>query len=138
MTESFRPRPDVDIDSAPFWAAAREGRLLLQHCEACGHTQFYPRSLCSVCWSERTTWIESAGEGTVYSFSVVHRPAHEGFPVPYVVALVDLREGPRLPTNLVGIEPSEVTVDLPVVVDFVAIDDEISVPVFRPSARPAQ
>jgi uncharacterized OB-fold protein len=91
-----------DAMSAPFWAAACERRLLIQRCGACGTHQFYPRPLCVTCGGLDVTWVQAKGEGTVYSMTTVRVPVTPELPPPYVVALVELDEGPRLLTNLVG------------------------------------
>lgn len=126
--------PTPDNESQPFWDAAREGRLLIKHCDACGQYYFYPRDFCPRCWSDRTTWVEAAGTGTVYTYSVVHSNDLPPFPsrVPYVAAIVELDEGPRLMTNVVDCDPSTVEVGMPVEVTFRRETDEITLPVFRP------
>jgi hypothetical protein len=91
-----------DPTTQPFWAAAREHRLLVQRCEACGHHQFYPRPFCLVCNAKDLAWIEARGTGTVYSLSTVHVPPSPEFSVPYAVAIVELDEGPKLMTNIVN------------------------------------
>lgn len=87
-----------------WWAAAARGELLLQSCTTCGHLQHYPRIVCAKCWSESLEWVPAAGQGTIWTFTVVHRPGHPGWEAdaPYVIALVELDEGPRLMTNIVG------------------------------------
>ena len=103
MTEGL-PIPIVNADSAPYWEGAREGKLLLQRCEACQALRFFPRYLCTECGSEKTRWIEASGRGTVHSFTIVHRAAFPEFQArtPYAIALIDLAEGPRMMTNVVG------------------------------------
>ena len=98
------PKPAINADSKPFWEAAREERLLVKHCDACDRPFFPPRYLCPFCWSESTSWVEASGEGMVYSYTVMARaPAPEfASRAPYVVALVDLAEGPRMMANIVG------------------------------------
>ena len=100
----FLPEPFVNADSEAYWAAAKEGRLVLQQCADCGHVEFMPRHVCPKCWSENRTWTDAAGTGTVHSFSIVHRAPLPAFreDCPYVVALIDLDEGPRMMTNIVG------------------------------------
>lgn len=132
MTDAARPLPAFDSDSAHYWKEAREGRLTLQRCEDCRELQFYPRVLCVRCGSQTLTWQEMSGRATVYSFTTVHRQVEPGIEPPYVVALVDLEEGPRLPTNLVDVQEDEVTIGLPVEVSFLPLSDEIGLPVFRP------
>jgi hypothetical protein len=118
--------------SAPYWQAAREGRLVLQRCEACGKHQFYPRSICATCASERLAWSDASGRGRVKSFTVIRRavsPAYEP-EVPYVVALIELAEGPTLMSNVVGCAPEAVRIGARVRVRFDAWSDAITVPVF--------
>src|SRR5882757_209972 len=96
--ESKLPMPSPNGDSLPYWNAAREQRLLIRSCKACGAKHFMPRYLCPECWSDDLEWVESSGRGRVHSFSVVHRaptPVHMAN-APYVIALVDLDEGPRM------------------------------------------
>jgi uncharacterized OB-fold protein len=91
-----------DALSRQFWAAAAARRLVLQRCSACGGHQFYPRPLCLVCESSELSWIEASGRGRVYSMTTVHVLVLSELPPPYVVAVVELDEGPRLTTNLIG------------------------------------
>jgi uncharacterized OB-fold protein len=96
--------PAVNADSKPYWDAARQGKLILKHCLECRKAHFPPRHLCPSCWGPATEWIESKGWGSVYSFTVMRRAPTPEFAarVPYVVALVDLDEGPRMMANVVG------------------------------------
>lgn len=98
------PEPHPNADSMHYWAQAREGRLVLRRCADCGRSHFPPRNACPACWSERLGWIEASGRGTVYTFTVMHRAPLPEFAAaaPYVVALVDLEEGPRMMANIVG------------------------------------
>lgn len=129
--EAFRPRPAVDPDSAPYWEAAAREQLLIQRCRACGRHQFYPRQHCRFCWATDIEWHEASGRGSVYSFSVVNREVEPGFEPPYVIALVDLEEGVRMPTNIVGGAAMEVQVGSEVEVVFIAVDEERKIPGFR-------
>jgi uncharacterized OB-fold protein len=92
--------------SAPFWEAASEGRLVLQRCDSCGAHQHYPRPFCLACDAEALSWTDASGLGTVYSQATVHVPVHPQLPPPYVIAVVELDEGPRLTTNIVDGETS--------------------------------
>jgi uncharacterized OB-fold protein len=98
------PVPIVNADSAPYWEGARRDQLLLQQCTDCQTFRFFPRYLCTHCGSEKVEWVEVSGRGTVHSFTIVHRAAFPAFQArtPYVVALVDLAEGPRMMTNIIG------------------------------------
>ena len=98
------PHPNPNGDSLPYWTAARERRLLIRQCKVCNARHFMPRHLCPHCWSDQLEWIESSGGGVVYSFSIVHRAPTAVFAAhaPYVIALIDLDDGPRMFANVVG------------------------------------
>jgi uncharacterized protein len=103
--------PVVSVETAEFWAATAEGRLLLKRCDACGTVIWYPRSLCPDCHSTDTSWFEASGQGAVYSYTVNHRgdgPWKEA--APFVIAYVELDEGPRVMTNIVDCDPATVSV----------------------------
>ncbi|HIE4194953.1 MULTISPECIES: Zn-ribbon domain-containing OB-fold protein [Burkholderia] len=106
------PIPVANADSQPYWDAARERRLLIRKCKACGTTHFMPRYLCPSCWSDQIEWVESSGAGHVHSFTIIWRAplASFGAHAPYVVALIDLDEGPRMLTNIVGDEALSVRI----------------------------
>lgn len=130
--EPARPYPVPDGDTAPFWAAALEGKLCIQRCRECGRHVFYPRAVCPHCTAAGLEWVDASGRGSIHSYTVVHR-APEEFrdDVPYVVALVDLDEGVRMMTRITGCEPGQVEIGLPVEVDFQRLTDEIALPCFR-------
>jgi uncharacterized OB-fold protein len=118
-------------DSAEFWAACNRGRLLLRSCDDCRHVFYYPRIHCPRCGSRRLGWVESRGEGTVFSFTDVqisfYGPAWES-ELPYTVLLVDLDEGPRMLSRLVGGGPAPIGAR--VRVDFVTVEGQ-ALPFFR-------
>lgn len=91
------PAPSQNLESAPFWEAAKEGRFLVKHCKDCGCAHWYPRAFCPFCSFGETEWRESAGTGEIYSYSIQRR----GTPVPYAIAYVTLDEGTTLITNIV-------------------------------------
>ena len=124
-----------DPMTAPFWAAAERHQFILQRCAACGAHQFYPRPFCLVCGSAEVAWVPSAGRGTIYAQTTVHVPVIPELEPPYVVALVQLDEGPRLMTNLIDVEPSpdDIVCDMPVEVAWQDATDEITLPLFRPA-----
>ncbi len=126
-----RPAPRPDPESAPYWAATLEGRLLVQRC-ANGHHQLYARAHCLVC-REPVEWVEASGRGTVYSFTVIRQNMSRSFRhlLPYVVALVDLDEGPRLMTNLVNCDPEAVAIGAMVHVTFERVSEEAALPLFQ-------
>ena len=129
-----RPLPLIDVDTAPFWEATQAGRLVAQRCAGCRAMRFPPRMLCSRCRSWDSEWVELDGSGTVYSWVVVVHPVTEGLrsEVPYVIALVEVAPGVRMPARLVGCDPAEISAGLPVVVEFEAISPDVTLPVFRP------
>ena len=106
-------------DSKTYWDGARAGKLLMQHCEACNHTQFPPRHMCAKCWGP-VTWRECSGKGVVESFSIVTRAptADMRNKVPYAVVAVLIEEGPRMMTNIVGPDALNVQIDDMVTVTF--------------------
>lgn len=116
------PRPTAD--SAPFWAAAAEDRLLFQRCEACANAQFPPRPRCLACGGA-VRWEESCKRGVIHSYTVVHRAPNAGFKakVPYVIALVDLEEGPRLMLNVLdGADSAALAIGASIRVAFTAME----------------
>ncbi len=130
---SEKPLPTIDPDSAPFWNAAREGRLDVPQCGGCGRAYFPPRLLCPHCHEEIGGWLTCEGRGTIYSFTVARRPAHPGFEdeVPYVVALIELDEGVRMMSNVVTDDPDSVRIGDSVEVFFERASEEITMPKFR-------
>jgi uncharacterized OB-fold protein len=117
----------------PFWDATREHRLLLQWCRSCDAIVFYPRDACPTCLGDDLEWREATGTGTVYAASVQHRagPGRDEAAGPYAVALVDLTEGARLMTNIVGGDPTEVAVGQPVRVRWHGLPDGRNLPFFE-------
>lgn len=135
MTSYSKPLPSMhDEASRTYWEGCKNGKLLLQRCLDCGVYQTFPRHLCYRCHSQKLSWVESSGRGTVYSFSVVYRPPMEEFApdVPYVVAIVELQEGVRMMTNIVGCPPEDATVGMGVQVVFDRVTPEVALPKFKP------
>ena len=124
--------------TAPYWAAAREGRLVVQECRPCGRVWHPPLPRCPHCHAPGPGWRQVSGDGTVYTYTVVRHPTHYAFAgrVPYVLALVELAEGPRLVSALTGIEPEAVRVGLPVRAVFREVAEGVTLPYFAPAAGP--
>jgi len=134
--EAYRkPVPEPDPVTAPFWESARQKKLLIQYCPDCDTHQFFPQNHCRECLSDKLEWVASTGKGTVYSFTVIHRPPSSAFEqdVPYAVALVDLEEGCRMISSIVDVSPEDVRVGMSVEVVFEEITANISLPKFRPT-----
>ncbi|HEY5024098.1 MAG TPA: OB-fold domain-containing protein [Acidimicrobiales bacterium] len=129
-----RPAPVPNPDSAPYWAAAHDGRLVVQQCTSCGARQLYARDRCLVCRGP-VAWVPASGNGTVYSFTVIRQMYTRPFRdwVPYVVALVDLEEGPRVMTNIVGCPPDAVHIGMAVRARFEAVSEEAGIALFAPT-----
>jgi len=127
------PAPAVNPETAEFWTATQHGRLLLKRCLDCASVIWYPRAICPECASMRTEWFEAAGRGRVYSYTLNHRGegAYQGLP-PFVLAYVELDEGPRMMTNIVAADPAELAVGLPVQVVFDDTGEGAALPRFRP------
>jgi uncharacterized OB-fold protein len=130
-----KPLPYVTKLATPFWEGTRAHELRLQRCRACASYRFPPQVLCRECLAEEHDWTAVSGKATVYSFVVQHRPATPAFAddVPYVVAVVELAEGPLMLTNIVGCAPEAISAGMPVEVTFVEATDEITLYPFRPA-----
>ena len=136
MTYS-KPLPVLDPESRPFWEACKQHKLQIQRCRACNQARLPATSFCPNCQSPEFDWVDASGRGKVFSWIVVRHPVPRDVyaqDVPYVVALVQLEEGPRLPTNIVGCAPEAVTAYMPVQVTFRDVTPEITLPVFEPAA----
>ena len=129
-----KPVPVVQPWAQPFWDAAREHRLVLQHCASCDRPIHYPRVACPHCGGSDLDWRPVSGRGTVYSFTVVVSNAPSAFlaEMPYVVAVIELDEGVRMLSNIVEADPEHLSCDLPVEVVFEELDEHFTLPKFRP------
>ena len=127
--------PTPDDTTRPWWDAAGEGKLLLVRCSDCGRAHYYPRPFCPRCGSESVSWEEASGDATLYTWSVVFQNDLPPFgeKVPYVAAVVDLREGPRMMTNVVGCEFDDLRVGMALRVQFEDIGEGFNIPVFSPA-----
>ncbi len=96
-TKPAKPVPHPTPLSAPYWDGARQGKLMLQRCAACGKTRHYPQMLCSACYSTQVKWIEASQRGTIHSWTITHHAFHPAFAdeLPYTLVTVDLEEGVR-------------------------------------------
>ena len=135
MAEYKKPLPRPTAASMPFWEAAKRHELYIQRCGSCGAHIFYPREVCPECLSSDLQWLKVSGKGTVYSYTIAQAPTHPAFveDVPYVIAIVELAEGPHLTTNITGCQPDEVRVGMPVVATFDDVTPEMTLVKFRPA-----
>src|ERR1700730_5156052 len=133
MTAKLIPVPTPETQ--PFWDGCAEGVLRIQRCADCGRPYFYPRPVCPACASRNVAWFTASGRATLYSYVINHRPA-PGFEdeTPYAIAVVELEEGPRMMTNIVGLPatPEALQLDMPLQVRFERRGD-VSLPVFGPA-----
>lgn len=123
-----KPLPEPTPESMPFWDGLREHKIIMPKCHQCSEYIFYPRAICPNCSSSEFSWVELSGDGIVYTFTVARTPTHPGFAseVPYVIALVELSEGVRLTTNIVGSEPEAVRIGMPVHAVFDDVTDNVT------------
>ena len=129
--KSLRPRPSISQDTAFFWDGANCGELLIQRCAQCGTLRHPPRPGCGTCGSLEWDTIRSTGRGTVYSYVIYHHPPLPGFEPPFAVGLIELEEGVRMLSNIVDMPLDEIEIGMPVEVTFVAVDPELTLPMFR-------
>ena len=129
-----RPLPVPSRLTQPFWDAAARHELSVQRCRACATHLFYPRYLCTACGSDDLEWVTVSGRGTVFTYTIARRPTHPGFDdlVPYVIAVVELDEGPKLTTNIVDADPAELAIGMRVVATFDDVDG-VTLVDFRPA-----
>jgi uncharacterized protein len=142
VAAATRFEPPVGAESGPFWEATREGRLLVQWCTACDRGVFFPRALCPHCGATGPLeWREASGRATVHAAVVEHRPELAGAAFaqgePFCIALVDLQEGVRMMTNVVGCPPDDVSVGMALTVAWEPLSDGRQLPLFRPAGPPA-
>ncbi|ORI28689.1 hypothetical protein BH686_09140 [Rhodococcus erythropolis] len=132
---ALRPRPALNADNAFWFEAAKEHRLVIQRCTSCKTLRHPTGPMCGECQSLEWDTIDASGRGTVYSFVVNHHPKIDAFDYPLIVAVIELEEGTRLIANMVGIAPEDVVVDMPVELDWIDADPDLTLPAFRPAAR---
>lgn len=133
MAEEAKLIPNVTRELKPFFDAARNHQLAVQKCDACGTLRFPAAPLCLACDSDKASWVTVSGRGQVFSFTVMHRAYHPAIKVPYTLAVIELNEGVKMTSNIIGIEPSKVKCGMPVEVVFEKLNDEVTLPKFHPA-----
>ena len=133
MTQVQRPRIEATEYSQAFWDAAARGELVVQRCSDCGSLRHYPQPLCPACTSAEYDWAPLSGRGVIYSYTVSHRAFHPAWKehAPYVLATIELQEGIRMITDLLGVDPASVAIGQAVEVEFVDMPGQGVVPRFR-------
>src|ERR1700751_3775357 len=134
MAEAARARPKPTPETRHFWEGTRAGELRLQRCDACAPVYFPPRPFCPACGGRKVSAFKASGKGKLYSYVIPHPPV-PGFTAPYSIAVVELEQGPRMMTNIVGCPqtPEALELDMKVEVAFEKLDDNITLPLFRPT-----
>ena len=138
MTTGYnKPIPVPQVESDFYWEKCKEHELWLRYDNDAQQAYFYPRDISPITFSRNTTWIKASGKATLYTYAIVHRPFHPGFvgDVPFVTAMVELEEGPIMPTNIVMDDPTpeKLQIGMPLEVVFEDITDDISLPKFKPA-----
>jgi uncharacterized protein len=133
MADEAKLIPNVTHELKPFFDAARNHQLAVQKCEVCGTLRFPAAPLCLACDSDQASWVTVSGRGQVFSFTVMHRAYHPAIKVPYTLAVIELNEGVKITSNVIGIEPSKVKCGMPVEAVFEKLSDEVTLPKFRPA-----
>jgi uncharacterized OB-fold protein len=130
-----RPIPIPDEDSKPFFEGAREQRLMIQQCTNCGTMMWPAKPRCDNCLLPTVTWVQASGKGTLYSFVLMHQIYHPGFAseTPYNIVQVDIEEGLRIVSNVVGCSNADLAIGMPLEVTFETISDEVTLPRFKPA-----
>jgi uncharacterized OB-fold protein len=127
--------PTIDDDTQAFWDGTAEGKLLIRRCNSCGVHHYYPRNFCPECWSDDVEWVEASGRATLYTHSTVYVNDLPPFgeQVPYVAAVVDLEEGPRMMTRLTGVEPDGLEIGMALEAVFETVDEGVTLAYFQPA-----
>ena len=136
--EIDRPIPQpMTPEAKPYWDGLKAGTLMLPRCDACGQAFFYPRVLCPHCQSRAITWVQASGKGQLHAFGIAHQSFNRAFkvPPPFVLAMIELEEGPRMLSNLINVtpDPRVVKCDMPVEVVFTKLTDDVTLPLFQPA-----
>lgn len=129
-----KPIPLPDIDTAPYWSAALEGRLSLPCCACCGQFVFPPKPFCPTCPGHPLAWKDVSGRGSIYSYCIMHMKLIAGFEPPYLIGVIELREqtGLRITANIVDCPPEALRIGMPVEVIFERRNSGVALPQFRP------
>lgn len=136
MPDYTKPLPTPDPVTKPYWDSVKAHAMQLQKCGDCGKFVFYPRAVCPHCFSRDLKWTPVSGKGKIYGFTISHQKVIQSFAseVPYVIALVELEEGARMMTNLVGVEPdpTKIKVGMDVIVQYDDVTEAMTLPKFKP------
>ncbi len=134
MKEYKKPLPEPSPWSKPFWDASKKHQLMIQKCKDCQKFIFYPKLFCPHCLSSNLEWVKASGRGKVYSYTIVHsyQPTEFSEDIPYVVGVIELTEGVRMMSNIIGCPPDKVKCDMKVEVVFDDVTETVTLPKFKP------
>ena len=132
-----KPLPNPTTDTQPFWDYCKKHELRMQKCLQCGHIRYPPGLVCPKCHSMEAEWVKLSGKGKVFSFVIFHYLYNKAFgnDIPYAAASIELEEGPRMMSNIIGGNLEDIKIDMPVEVHFEDVTDEFALPKFRPRAQ---
>lgn len=135
MSEYAKPLPYPTVESEPFWEGCKRHELLLPQCRGCSGYWFPPGATCPHCWGAEWDWRKASGRGRIHSFGVYNRVYHPGFEgeIPYVLAVIQLEEGPRLVSNVINESPEKLQCDQPVEVVFEDVTEDVTLYKFAPA-----
>jgi uncharacterized OB-fold protein len=135
VSEYKKPLPAINEDTAPYWEYCRKHEIRMQKCQQCGYIRFPASIVCPKCHSLEAEWTKLSGKGRVYSFIIYHQAYHPSYKddLPYAVAIIQLDEGPRMESNIIGCKMEDIKIDMPVEVVFDDVTDEVTLPKFKPA-----
>jgi uncharacterized OB-fold protein len=135
MSSYAKPLPLINEETKPYWDYCRRHELRMQKCHQCGYIRFPISVICPKCHAMEAEWVKLSGQGKIYSFTIYRVAYHPAFrdDIPYVVAIIQLDEGPRMESNIIGCKVEEVKMEMPVVVAFDDVTEEVTLPKFRPA-----
>lgn len=133
MASYKKPLPVIDEDTAPYWKYCKQHELRMQKCTECNHIRFPAGILCPACHCMNAEWVKLSGQGTIFSYVVFRKAYHPAYQdeIPYVVAIIQLDEGPRMESNIIDVDVNEIKIGMPVKLFFEDVTDEISLPKFK-------
>jgi len=130
--EYKKPLPNPTKISERFWSGLKNHELFIQQCEKCGEYVFSPRARCRECLSDKLKWVKVSGKATLFTYTTVHRALMDVFETPYVVAYVELEEGPRMMTNIVDCRPEDLKIDMNLEAVFDDVTEDVTLLKFKP------
>jgi len=134
MTVHDKPLPVIDVENAPYWEYCKKHELRFQKCSVCGHIRSRISAICPECNSMESEWTKLSGKGRIFSFIIYRRAFHPAYEndIPYCVAIIELDEGPRMQSNITDCDIEAIEIEMPVEVYFDDVNEDISLPKFRP------